>query len=128
MGRPEHSTWKKNDSSRTWNYCQRKGHGKNECPALKGKAKFSGSAQVKPTTLAAPVVSSAQLVLQMQGHCDALCPTVSESESKGDYSAFISDGYVSLPGKEEVAVKILRDTGALHTFVCESILPFYKHW
>lgn len=77
------------------------------------------------------MVSSAQLALQTERHSDALCPTVCESESKefenkGDYLVFISDGYVSFPGKKELAVKILKDTGALHAFVCESIPSFFS--
>lgn len=48
-------------------------------------------------------------------------PTASSVEGKADYSAFISNGVVSLPGQKEVAVKILRDIGALHSFVHESL-------
>lgn len=54
-------SWKKGDPSKTCNYCQRKGHWKNDCPVLKGKSKFSGNAQVKPAALA--VVASAQVAL-----------------------------------------------------------------
>lgn len=46
------------------------------------------------------------------------------SEIKCDDSAFTSDGCVLLPCQKEVAVKILRDTGALYTFVHQSLLPF----
>lgn len=49
-----------------------KGTGKNDCPALKRKAKFSGNMQVKRAALAAPVVSYAQLALQRVGHSDGL--------------------------------------------------------
>lgn len=42
-----------------------------------------------------------------------------------DYSAFISKGSVSLPGlNKRVEVTILRDSGALDSFVLQSILPF----
>ena len=114
-------SWKKRDSSKICNYCQHKGHWKNDCPVLKGRSKFSGSSQVKPAALAASV-PSAQMALQINSPSDDLCP-VDKSKGDDDFAAFISDGYVSLVG-EKVAVKILRDTGAKHSFVCESVLPF----
>lgn len=47
--------------------------------------------------------------------------------SQCDFSAFISDGVVSLvDGNQEVPIKILRDTGALDSFILESVLPFSK--
>lgn len=57
-------------------------------------------------------------------HNNSFFPDINKSEGKGDYSAFTSDGVVSLPGQRDVSVKILRDTGATHSFVRESILPF----
>lgn len=121
--RPEFSAWKKRDSNSTCNYCQRPGHWKNECPALKSKAKFSSSAKIKPAALAAPIAKLAQSEVKTDCHNNSFGPVV-KSEERGDYSAFISDGVVSLPGQKDVAVKILRDTGALHSFVRETILPF----
>lgn len=48
-----------------------------------------------------------------------------EHRPKSDYTAFISDGFVSLPGSsEKIPVKSLRNSGALDTFVLQSILPF----
>lgn len=44
--------------------------------------------------------------------------------SHSDFSAFISDGVVSLSGEPQVSIKILRDTGALDSFILESVLPF----
>lgn len=47
--------------------------------------------------------------------------------SHSDFSAFISDGVVSLKdGNQNVSIKILRDTGALDYFILESVLPFSK--
>ncbi len=41
------------------------------------------------------------------------------------YATFISEGLVSLlDGSVEVPIKILRDTGAVDSFILESILPF----
>lgn len=46
-------------------------------------------------------------------------------DSQADFSAFISDGCVSLMGSSvQVPIKILRDTGALDSFILESVLPF----
>lgn len=69
-------TCRKRDSSSACDYCQHKGHWKSECPALKGKAKFSGNEQVKTAPLAAPVVPSHQLVVQPKGHVDVMCPSL----------------------------------------------------
>ena len=42
-----------------------------------------------------------------------------------DFEPFIADAVVSLVGSEErVPIKILRDTGAKHSFILESALPF----
>lgn len=115
--RTERSTWKKDDS-RICNYCQRKGHWKNECPVLNSKAKLSNIAQVKPAALAASVGAAVPLEPQKECDFDVLCPSVCESVTDDDYAAFISNGYISLPGKTEVAVKILRDTGAVFLYHC----------
>lgn len=47
------------------------------------------------------------------------------SEIDSGYAVFVSDGYVSLVGSElKVPVKILRDSGALDSFILDSVLPF----
>lgn len=47
------------------------------------------------------------------------------SDEKLSYAPFITDGSVSLVGSDEkIPVKILRDTGALETFILETVLPF----
>lgn len=66
----------------------------------------------------------AQLEVKTECHNNSFGPDINKSERKGDYSAFISDCVVSLPGQRDVSMKILRDTVALHSFVRESILPF----
>ena len=83
-------SWKKRDPIKICNYCQHKGHWKNDSPVLKEKSKFSGSLQVKPTALAASV-SSAQMVLKINSPSDDLCP-VDETKGDDDFAAFISDG------------------------------------
>ena len=50
--------------------------------------------------------------------------TVGDAIDPG-YTAFVSDGYVSLIGSDgKVPVKILRDLGALDSFIVGSVLPF----
>lgn len=78
-------------------------------------------------TIASGQVTGNRNVLHLnlsECHNNCFCPDINKSEGKGDYSAFTSDGVVSLPGQRDVSVKILRGTGATHSFVRESILPF----
>ncbi|XP_053294792.1 uncharacterized protein LOC128455141 [Pleuronectes platessa] len=69
--------------------------------------------------MAAPVITSESRALgQVQACTKPVAP-------QDDYSAFISDGWVSLVGGGvQVPIKILRDTGALDSFILESVLPF----
>ncbi|XP_060753832.1 uncharacterized protein LOC132864434 [Neoarius graeffei] len=91
------------DPSSVCNYCLGKGHWKFECPVLRGKEKFK--IPVKDNASALPV-----------GHLAC----VDES-----FSPFVFDGYVSLRrGSDKIAVKILRDTGSVESFICRSTLPF----
>ncbi len=103
-------------SSNTCRYCQARGHWKNECPVLKARR---SSGQVKPAVMAAPVLTSERREFgQLQSHTDF-------ASQRADYSAFISDGLVSLVGSSvQVPIKILRDTGALDSFILKSVLPF----
>lgn len=114
----------RHDDPKVCRYCQRKGHWKIDCLALKAKGKYSGGPQIKPAALAAPFGSPVQLVVQTEGASETGCPDVCELKSKGDYSAFISEGYVSLSEEEAVPITILRDTGALDSYVREAVLPF----
>ncbi len=101
------------------NYCQKSGHWKNRCPALKKKG-FDVS-QVKSTALTVPVESTKNSLTPFQMRTK----TLAAAEIAAGYAPFISEGFVSLVGSnEKVAVKILRDSGALNTFICDSVLPF----
>lgn len=104
------------------NYCQGKGHWKNECPMLKAKAQYSAeNKKIKNAALGAkPVglVTSVQSSLELadESHCVT---------QKSSFSPFITEGYVSLAGSNESKrVKILRDTGAMESFISENALPF----
>lgn len=100
----------------TCRYCLVEGHWKKECPLLKSKR----SGQVKPTVMAAPVTLPDLQVELLQSQ-------VKVGSSPCDFSAFISDGVVSLVGDSKgVPIKILRDTGASDSFILESVLPFSK--
>lgn len=102
--------------SDTCRYCQARGHWKKECPVLKAKR---STGQVKPAALAAPAVTSESRKLgQVQACTELVAP-------RADYAAFMSEGWVSLVGGGgQVPIKILRDTGALDSFILESVLPF----
>ena len=61
-------------------------------------------------------------------HCDSwagnVCsPDVAHCSETSDYSPFISLGFVSLPGKSRLPVRILRDTGAAQSFLLEGVVP-----
>ena len=77
------------------------------------------SGQVKPAVLAAPVITSNSRELgQVQAWTELVVP-------QADYSAFTLEGWISLVGGGvQVPIKILRDTGALHSFILGSVLLF----
>lgn len=66
----------------------------------------------------------------MKGMSAVFCSSVESDctiiqNDKEYFKPFISNGFVSLcGGTERVPVKILRDTGSMHSFVLGSILPF----
>lgn len=104
----ERQSWRRRDSNSTCNYCQRRGHWKNECP----EKPTASIGQVKSSALAAPVHQSVCAVpgVELQSKAES---------NTSDYSAFISKGLVSLPGSDKkVPVTILQDTGALDYFLC----------
>ncbi|KAF7644406.1 hypothetical protein LDENG_00222510 [Lucifuga dentata] len=111
----------KYDPKKNCNYCKRNGHWKSDCPNLKSKTKSDAvliklDACASLITAVDPLVSKVPVKVQSKN---------SELQDSSGYSAFMSDGFVSLVGGSRVPVKILRDTGAVDTFVCESVLPFF---
>ena len=103
-------------NANTCRYCFLEGHWKKDCPLLKSKK----SGQVKPVVMAASITGS--------DHKSGFSKLKARLEPQScDFSAFISDGVVSLVGGDEkVPIKILRDTGAVDSFILESVLPFSK--
>ncbi|XP_030276904.1 uncharacterized protein LOC115583846 [Sparus aurata] len=100
-----------NDMEKVCHFCHKKGHVKADCYALQKRNK---QMSVKPAAFAA----SAMCVSDM--------PDVhKEVPVDVAYLPFVSSGYVSLSGSsEKVPVTILRDTGALDSFILASVLPF----
>lgn len=128
------------DPNHVCNYCSGKGHWRNECPVLRRKSK-SGFSTAKPAGAAASVCAEdrACVIAAVQAHTKLLSSesatgvSVVEQEQTdfltddidSGYAVFLSDGFVSLVGSEtRVPVKILRDSGALDSFILDSVLPF----
>ena len=96
----------KDEGSRVCNYCQGVGHWKDQCPVLRSKSKRKSFSPV----LACSVVPAVKPVCVDPG---------------AGFEPFIADAVVSLVGgKERVPIKVLRDTGAKHSFIVGSVLPF----
>lgn len=112
----------KGELSGVCNYCQAKGHWKNECPVLKTKAQYS--TLNKKTKNAALGANSVALVTSVSSSSDLTEEGHGEIMDSG-FSPFVTEGYVSLVGsKEGRQVKIFRDTGATESFISENVLPF----
>uniref|UniRef100_A0AAQ4QC33 Gypsy retrotransposon integrase-like protein 1 n=1 Tax=Gasterosteus aculeatus aculeatus TaxID=481459 RepID=A0AAQ4QC33_GASAC len=99
-------------------FCHRYGHWKRDCVAFKLRNRQDVTC-VKPVALAAPISN----VLSDQSRVES--PVVMSKPDLSSYLPFISKGHASLVGNNKrVPVTILRDTGALDSFVLESALPF----
>ena len=111
-GMPEVNGANWRDVERVCHFCGKKGHVKADCYALKNRSK---PMSVESAALSAPVV---RVVPDQHSH--RVC-----EKGPGDYLPFVSAGFVSLTrDSEKVPVKILRDTGALSSFILASVLPF----
>lgn len=86
--------------------CRKVGHWKDKCPLLKSKGRAS------PAMLCVDVP---------QGKVEAAVVPASHS----GFEPFITTARVSLAGSSESAnITVLRDMGAMHSFIVESVLPF----
>ena len=113
------------------NYCKQRGHWKADCP-LRRAARQTGLGRVHPNALVVPL--NTLTGIEMCGGVfptpSAACPFPSQQGVHGppqrpDFSAFLSNGYVSLvPDGVKVPVRILRDTGSFDSFIVGSVLPF----
>ncbi len=90
-------------------------------------SKSCNKQHVRPAALAAPMSC---LIVTKQPSNE--CQSVMSKPVLSSYLPFIQKGHVSLLGGEEkVQITILRDTGALNSFILESVLPFSdenRHW
>lgn len=124
---PRNRTWE-SDADSKCHYCFELGHWKKECPVLSARNKSKVS-NVKDVACASSIPTAKLTNVKLNGtqtdpeHSNMLCdePKITVS----DYAPFITEGFVSLVGDaHRVPVKILRDTGASESFICQSVLPF----
>lgn len=103
-------------------YCRQEGHWKKECPVLNSRGK---TVQVKSAGLVAPVGRPVGSVKNSVAPFVRQGQTMEASDADSGYHIFISDGFVRMGEDDtEIPVKILRDSGSMHTFVRKDILPF----
>lgn len=95
--------------SKICNFCKGRGHWKAECPKANARQGNSGVCAVSVAPVS--VVSPPQQLKCGRGP---------------DFSAFMSEGRVSLVGGNSVPVKILRDTAAHDSYILSSVLPFSR--
>lgn len=89
-------------------YCRGEGHWKDQCPLLRSKG---GAPSPAPSMLCATTHEPRAV-------------TVNSHDISG-FEPFITSARVSLAGSNDsVGIKVLRDTGAKHSFVVQSVLPF----
>lgn len=87
-------------------FCRGEGHWKDHCPLLKSRN-------------SAP--SPAPSMLCTTAHGSKTVEPVHKDSS--GFEPFIADARVSLEGRDEsVLIKVLRDTGAKHSFIWDSVL------
>ncbi|XP_034567353.1 uncharacterized protein LOC117832370 [Notolabrus celidotus] len=106
------------DSSTVCHFCKGRGHWKAECP--KANAKRGSGSGPGNSAVCAVAVEPVSVFPHQQVEFGESC----RLEEPG-FSAFVSDGRVSLPGGSgSVPVKILRDTAAHDSYILSSVLPF----
>ena len=90
------------------NFCRGEGHWKDQCPLLKRK---NGAPSTAPVMLCAS--AQEEKVVEV------------DASDKSGFEPFIIDAQVSLVGSAEIVnIRVLRDTGARHSFIVQSVLPF----
>lgn len=133
------------DSESRCRYCAASGHWKRDCPVLREKNESSLTSP-RPQACAGSVtpfvcgtanvkngIQFGRLSSAVKPGCEVPKSTAdeqNESKTRHDwvdesYGPFIRTGFISLVGSHnKVPVRILRDTGAIDTFVAASVLPF----
>lgn len=104
------------NSLKICNFCKGRGHWKADCPKANSRRGNGGQANSGVCVVSVEPVSAVSLSQQ--------CTPRREP----DFSAFVSDGHVSLVGGDTcVPVKILRDTAAFDLYILSSVLPFSEN-
>lgn len=101
-------------------YCCETGHWKVACPVLKNKQRrVQVQAQARLTVFGSslPISSAVRIT-------DVSCKDDLAADSLMSYLPFITDGHVSLPGGDDVPVRILRNMVAVDSCILQSVLPF----
>lgn len=98
----------KSKEDRECYYCHKPGHLIAECFGLKRKQSNSVPKSAGFVKLVAPV------------------DTDRSDQPDSSYAPFLLEGAVSVTGNsaEQIRVKMLRDTGAMQSFICADVLPF----
>ncbi|KAK0137943.1 hypothetical protein N1851_025819 [Merluccius polli] len=125
----------------TCHFCFEVGHWKWACPALKARKKSKESSVKEVGCVASILAAHVRDVKSNVPQLKAMNATESKNcervnlgqmlcdeaniTTASDYVPFITEGFVSMVGDAcRVPVKILRDTGASESFICQSALPF----
>lgn len=100
--------------------------GKDQCLLLKPKGKpilpFHAPAILCSTVSEKPVCVASSVG---SGEVSGEVPDCVDLVQDSGFEPFIADAFVSLVGSDKhLPIKLLRDTGAKHSFVVESVLPF----
>lgn len=103
------------DFSKVCNFCKGRGHWKAECPKANARRGNSGGR-----------VNSGVCAVSVAPVSVVSSPQQFKSRREPDFSAFVSEGRVSLVGGTSVPVKILRDTAAHDSYILSSVLPFSR--
>ena len=125
------------------NYCLGEGHWRNECPVLKKKLKPVYSPAKSSAAAASLRAERSHVIAAVREHTKPFLESgtkvpvkeqqwtissVSEEIDPG-YAAFVADGHVSLVGSDrKVPVKILRDSGALDSFIYCGLCASFLLW
>ena len=103
---------------KTCNFCNKKGHFKADCYALKARTLPTGTAQPRGACLAVPVPKLSPVVNDVQEEV----PLLGKWDS---FLLFVSNDFVSLAGSDvKIPVKISCDTAAFDSLIHASVLPF----
>lgn len=106
-------------------YCKKVGHKKSDCFPLNKRGKTA-----KPVgliTSCEPGKSCRQCDTNSEGSLASI-KGYEEGSGQTDYTPFITEGLVSLPGQlYGVPIRILRDTGAAQSFLLAGVVPLSDH-